>query len=512
MPADLLSFIENNAANQPTKTFLVVEEERLTYRDFADRVARLAGGLRARGIHPGDRLAIAAYRGSSPIVAYYAALWAGAVPVLASASLLRDLAAILEATRCVALIYGEEARPLVVPGIVPGPLIAAEPADDLGVPLATLLGEPLPEPAPHLPDDPASIVFSAGTTGRPKPILRSHANVLWDAIQKALIYRLGAHDVWLYITPRNLTALVGPTHPTLLAGSTYVVIDGFDPRRVAEVCARERVSQLTLLAGQWTELLDLPELAEFDLSSLRQVAAAASQMPADVRRRLAERFGALPYLQVYGTSEGGMIAALQPGDPAADRPGTVGRPLPTVQVRILDETGQPLPAGEVGEVAVRGPSVAIGYDNLPDATRRAFIEGWLLTGDLGRIDESGALALLGRRADAFQFAGRTVYPSEVQEALFAVPGVREAVFVGVGQGEARRPVVFAAPARAAEVDEEALRAAVHRAAPFIPTAAVEVVVLPALPRTAAGKVDTRRLADAILAPEAVRPAERRGES
>ncbi|GIW08013.1 MAG: fatty-acid--CoA ligase [Dehalococcoidia bacterium] len=495
MPADLLALVQNNAVNQPGKTFLVVEQERLTFRDFAERVAGLAGGLRVHGIRSGDRVGIASYRGVGPIIAYYAAMWAGATPVLVSAALLSDLAGILRRTRCVALVYGDEAHPHVAPGIVPRLLIAAEGADDVGVPLETLLGAPLVEPVPHGPDDSASIVFSAGTTGPPKPVLRSHANLLWDAIQKVMIYRLGFHDVWLYITPRNLTALVGPTHPSLLTGSTYVVIEGFDPVRVAEVCAIERVTQLTLLAGQWTELLDLPQLRDFDLSSLRQVAAAASHVPEDVQRRLTEWFGDLPFLQVYGTSEAGMIAAMQAGDPAAAQPGAVGRPLPTVQVRIVGDDGRVLPAGEIGEVAVRGPGVALGYDGLPDATRRAFVDGYLLTGDLGRLDGTGVLALLGRRSDAFEVDGRLIYPSIVQEALFAVRGVREAAFVGVRDGSERRPVVFVAATRGNEVDVEAVRDAVHRAAPVIAAADVEVVLLPALPRTAAGKVDVRRLAD-----------------
>jgi long-chain acyl-CoA synthetase len=495
MAFDLLSLIQNHAVNRADKTFLVVEQERLTYGEFAERVARLAGGLQAQGLRRGDRLAIASYRSAAPIVAYYAAMWLGATPVLVSASLLEDLPSIVQRTHCVALLYGVEARRHLIPGMVPGAVIAGEEEDDLGIPLGALLDEALPEPPPRVPADVASIVFSAGTTGQPKPVLRSHANAFWDALQKALIYRLGFHDVWLYITPRNLTALVGPTHPTLLAGSTYVVIDGFEPQRVAEVCAGERVTQLTLLAGQWTELLDLPNLGDFDLSSLRQVAAAASPVPADVQRRLTARLGSLPFLQVYGTSEAGMIAAMQADDPAADRPGLVGRPLPTVQVRIVGEDGQPVPPGEVGEVAVRGPGVALGYDAMPDATQRAFVDGWLLTGDLGRLDASGALALVGRRGDAFTIGGSTIYPSVVQDALFAVPGVREAAFLGVEQGGERRPVVFVVASRGAALDPEAVRAAVHRAAPSIAAAAVEVLMLPALPRTVAGKVDTRRLVD-----------------
>lgn len=494
MVFDLLSLIQNHAVNRATQTFLVVEQERLTYGEFAERVARLAGGLYAQGIRPGDRVAIASYRGAAPIVAYYAAMWLGATPVLVSASLLADLPVVAQRTRSVALIYGSEARPYLVPRIVPGAIVAAE-EDDVGIPLRSLLGTPAPEPAPRAPDDVASIVFSAGTTGQPKPVLRSHANALWDAIQKAQIYRLGFHDVWLYITPRNLTALVGPTHPTLLAGSTYVVIDGFDPRRVAAVCASERVTQLTLLAGQWTELLDLPSLGDFDLSSLRQVAAAASPVPADVQRRLKARLGPLPFLQVYGTSEAGMIAAMQADDPAVDRPGLVGRPLPTVQVRIVGKDGRPVPPDEVGEVAVRGPGVALGYDSMPDATRRAFVDGWLLTGDLGRLDASGALALLGRRGDAFGIGETTIYPSVVQEALFAVPGVREAAFLGVELGTERRPVVFVVASRDVTLDLEALRAAVCRAAPSISAETIDILVLPALPRTVAGKVDTRQLVD-----------------
>lgn len=496
-PADLLTFLQNNAANQPDKLFLVFENERLTYGEFAARVAGTAAGLRAQGIRSGERVAVAAYAGVDVFVAAYALQWLGATPVLASASLLGDLAGVLEDTRAAGLIYGAESRPKVqdARGALSGKrlLISLDGDDGIGIPFEALRTDERPEAAPRAPDGTSGIIFTAGTTGRPKPILRSYSTDLWDGIQKTMIYRLGFNDVWLYITPRNLTALIGPTRPILVTGSTYVVIDGFSPTKVAEVCARERVSQLTLLSGQWAEFLDLESLGQYDLSALRQVAAAASQVPEDIRRRLSARFGSLPMLQVYGTSEAGMVAASQEGDARAYAPACVGRPLPTVQVRIWDEAGDNLPPDTLGEVVVRGPGVSPGYDNRPDATATAFVDGWVRTGDVGRLDADGYLYLLGRMSDAFSVNGKKVYPSIAQEAMFSVDGVLEAAFAGVPRGDEMEPVAFVVPKRGAKVNENAVREAVHQAVPHLSAGAIIIVVLPSLPRTAAGKVDTRTL-------------------
>ncbi|MCL6648309.1 MAG: acyl--CoA ligase [Chloroflexi bacterium] len=492
---DLLDVIAQNAATRPTKTAFVFEEERLTFREFAEAVARTAAGFRDQEIRPGDHVVIACYHGNAVVVTYYALLWLGAVPVLASASLLDDLPAIVRATDARALVYGPQARPLLAGGPPPGVrlLVAADGSDGRGVPLAAL-AQRAPIPAvPRHPDQPSGIVFSGGTTGRPKPILRTIGSDLWDGILKLLAYRLGLHDVYLYPSPLNLTALLGPTRQTLLAGATYVVIDGFVPERVAAICARERVSQLTLLPGQWAELLARPELDRADLSSLRQLGLSAGHAPAALRQQLQERFPSLPLLQVYGTSETGPIAAVQDPDPFAGEPHYVGRPLAAVQVRIEAEGGTVLSPGEVGEIVVRTPAAAAGYYRQPEASARTFREGWVATGDLGWHQEDGRLSLIGRASEVFILAGQRVYPSVVQEVLAARNGVQEAVCLGLPRAEPRQLVVFVVPRRGALLPIEELRQAVARRLVGVPADRMSVVVVPTLPRTSAGKVDARAL-------------------
>ncbi|MFN8533488.1 MAG: AMP-binding protein [Dehalococcoidia bacterium] len=496
---DLLDLVERNAATIPDKTAFVFEDERLSFGEFAAAVARLAGGFRAEGIGPGDRVLVAFYHGNAVAVVYFALMWIGAAPVLASASLLTDLPATVAETDPVAIVYGKEARPHLGPSIGRQLLVSADGPDGIGLPLETLREAAPIGAAPRRQDQPSGIIFSAGTTGRPKPIVRTYASDLWDGIHKLMVYRLGMQDVYLYISPLNLTALLGPIRQTLFTGATYVVIDGFDAERVAAVSARESVSQLTLLSSQWAELLELPSLGRFDLSAMRQIAAAAGQVPTALRRRIVETFGDLPFLQVYGMSEAGMIAAVQTPDPHFGESNYVGRPLSTVRVRIADEDGAPLALGEIGEIVVQTPSASAGYYRRPEASVRTFRDGWIHTGDLGRLEEGGALYLLDRASEVFTVAGRRVFPSMVQDALYALPGAQEGVLIGVPVGGETRPVAWVVPRRSAFLDETTVRTAVAAAVPFVPYDRIGVVIAPALPRTPAGKVDKGALAADWLA-------------
>jgi acyl-CoA synthetase (AMP-forming)/AMP-acid ligase II len=335
----------------------------------------------------------------------------------------------------------------------------------------------------------STIVFSAGSTGRPKPVLRTFGTDLWDGLQKALLYRLAFDEVWLYITPKNLTALIGPTRPLLVTGSTYAVIDAFSPEAVCAAVERERVTQLTLLAGQWAELLDWPGVRGFDLSSLRQVAAAASPVPSSIRARMAAVLGPKPSLQVYGLSEGGMVSAAQDSDPQVG--GCVGRPLPMVDVRVVDGDSD-VPRGEIGEVVVRGPSASPGYYNRPEAQAATFVNGWVRTGDFGRMDDSGYLYLVGRASESFMVGRSRIFPAVAQDRIASLPGVRDSGVVRDPRPEVPGVVAFvvlaARSAAPAELDQR-----IVDAVGSADVTSAWAVVVEALPRTSAGKLDVASL-------------------
>jgi fatty-acyl-CoA synthase len=423
------------------------------------------------------------------------------VPVLGSYSLLSDFSGIVRDTDSIAIVHGPEAQPLLGPWTAElgvRTLVAADSATG-NLQLASLFdADPLPG-RPRAPGQHSGIIFTAGTTGRPKPILRTFETDLWDGIQKLMIYRMGFHDVYMYRSPLNLTALLGPTRQLFLAGATYLILDGFEAQRVAEISARERVSQLSMQSGQWAQILELPGIDGYDFSALRQIAVSASQVPVALKERIYQRFGRLPFLQVYGMSESGFVSAVQDGDEKADLSGYVGRPLQVNQVRIAGENGEDLPPGEIGEVVVKGPSVAPGYYKRPEATATAFVDGWVFTGDLGKLDEEGGLYLIDRLSDVFSVDGRRIYPGLVQEALFALPSVSEGAFVGVPKDGGVQPVAFVVPRRGLEVDPENVRSTVAGAVQYLAPESFGIAILATLPRTPAGKVDKGALAARWLA-------------
>lgn len=481
MPVDLLTHIESNARNQPRKAGFVFEDERLTYGDLHERVRHIAGGLLQAGLEPGDRVVIASYRGVDVVTAYYGLIWAGLVPVLASFATLPELPRLMEMVGAVGVLHGPQAaahlpaRPLKL-------------TVDLGARgLAPLLGGPAVERTSRTGDDLSGISFSAGTTGFPKAIYRTFTNDLWYGIQRLLSQRMSFNDAFIFKMPLNLSAFLGGSRQTLLAGSTHVTISGWDVDRVLGICQRERATHLQLLADQWAQVLDHPGLDRYDLSSLRELAATAGQIPVGLRQRVQERFGRLPFTSVYGTTEAGMIAVLDANDPAAGRDSCVGRPVPSTTVRVVDADGQPCAPGVVGEVTVRGASVSPGYVDEAQS-RAAFRDGWFHTGDLGAFDEEDYLYVYDRAKDVGTVGNVIVYPSRVQGRLYRQPGVRQAAVV-VQDGVV---TAFVVPLSEAPFDPAGIRSFVATEVGVDP-AAVRVHALDSLPTTTVGKLDRAAL-------------------
>jgi long-chain acyl-CoA synthetase len=445
----------------------------ISYRDLAERAARFAGWLVTEGVRPGDRVAFAGINHPAFVVAYLGTLRAGAVavplnPQAPDAELDRDVAAV-EAT-----------------------VVLRAP---------DLLDAPDGEPAPlvdRAEDDVAVLLFTAGTAGQPKAAMLTHGNLAAN-VRQVLDHpglALRPDDVGLGVLPVfHVFGLNVGLGVTLAAGGSIVMIEHFDP---AESIRQVREHTVTVVAGvpaMYVAWLALPEAeAPADaFASVRLAVSGAAALPSDAAAGFHDRFGLVVH-EGYGLTEASPIVTTSALGTDAPRPGSIGPPLPGVDVRLVDVDGADVLAGDPGEIWVRGPNVFPGYWRDQQATARALTDdGWLRTGDIAVLDDTGALSLVDRSKDLVIVSGFNVYPAEVEDVLLAHPDVAEAAVVGETHprtGEAVVAFVVAEPGRTPTADELGAHCARSLARYKCP-ARVEVV--DALPRSFAGKVLRREL-------------------
>jgi len=406
---------------------------RVTYGELRLAVAAVRAGLGARGVAPGSRVAIVLPASVDFVVAYLGVLGAGAVAVpLNPSSPPAELARELEAVRPrVAVVAGAPA------GTAAGALGATAPARATVAELVTE-GSARAETAPvaeREDDDPAVLLFTSGTAGFPKAAVLTHGSLRANIEQIELAVGVAARpeDVGILLVPPfhvfGLNAVLGVQ---LYAGSATVLPAGerFDPAATLELVEGARVTLLVGVPTVFAALADLPGARGDELRSVRLALSGAAPLSPEVAERFRARFG-LPLWQGYGLTEASPAVCF-PDVSGPWRPGSVGVPLPGVEVRLVDEDGEDVEPGDPGEVLVRGPNVFAGYFEDPAASAAALDRaGWLHTGDVAVMDEAGALTIVDRRKDLIIVSGFNVFPAEVEEVLVAHPGVREAVVVGV---------------------------------------------------------------------------------
>jgi fatty-acyl-CoA synthase len=333
--------------------------------------------------------------------------------------------------------------------------------------------------------EPCAIYYTAGTTGASKGAVRSHLSVAWGL--GLLATRIASDDVYLARAPMYHTggSLTGP-FAALAAGATLVSVRGFDARAVLTAVERHGVTRLyvhpTLVARAIFDELDRQR---YDVSSIRYLQWTAGVLPEAVRAEILERFPGLPLETTYGMTEVSNIASYEyPGRGPLKPASCVGLGPPGTELRIEHEAGQELNPGDQGEIVVRSPTAMSGYWRDPAATAQVLVDGWLHTGDLGRLDEDGRLYLTGRQKDAIVTGGETVHASEVETVLAGVPGVVEAAVIGLPDaawGEAITAVVTGS----ASTDD--IAAACRAALPGY-KCPKRVILVDAIPRNAIGKV------------------------
>ena len=428
---NLASLLTESAERWPETPALAYETAPITFSTLDYTSARLATLLREKRVEPGDRVGVMFPNIAAFPVAYYGTLRAGAVVVPMNVLLKRREIAFYLADSGAKLLlaspdFAEE---------------AAAGAEEAGVEAVTITElELLPEsPASEVidraEDDTAVILYTSGTTGKPKGAELTHLNLLRNAdVSSRTTCEIGAGDVVLGALP--LFHSFGQTvamNATLMVGASLALVPKFDPGEVLATMQREGVTHFYGVPTMFGALLHHPERESYDTSSLRTCITGGASMPVEVLRGFEDAFGAV-VLEGYGLSETSPVACSNHPDDER-KAGSIGTPIEGVEMRVVDEDDKEVAQGEVGEVVIRGHNIMKGYWQRPEATADAMRGGWFHSGDMARIDEDGCFYIVDRKKDLIIRGGYNVYPREVEEVLFEHPKIREAAVVGVPHDE-----------------------------------------------------------------------------
>ncbi|NUP02209.1 MAG: long-chain fatty acid--CoA ligase [Nonomuraea sp.] len=451
-----------------------------TYGELRERTDRLAHALAGLDVGRGDRVAYLGANHPSLVETFFAAGLLGAVFVPLNARLTPpELRFILDdaGARVVVLGAGRDGDGL------PGRHIGQDAYEEL---IAAASPEPLDEPVRQ--DDVCLIMYTSGTTGRPKGAMLTHANLIWNAVNLLVDVPLAHDEVTLVSAPLfHIAALAQTLVPTVLKGGRALLEPSFDVGRTFDLIESERVTVMFGVPSMFTALAQSPRWATADLSSLRHLLCGGAPVPAPLVRTYQGR--GLSFLQGYGMTEtapGALFLGAGHPDAEAD---SAGVPCFFSDVRLVAPDGSPAAPGEPGEVYVQGPNVMPGYWRRPEETAKVLsADGWFRSGDIGVADEDGYVRISDRISDMFISGGENVYPAEIESVLYAHPAVAECAVIGVPDekwGETGKALVVLRPGMTAE-PEELLAHLDGRLARFKIPKYLEFV--PELPKNAAGKL------------------------
>nr|WP_302474217.1 long-chain fatty acid--CoA ligase [Roseococcus sp. MDT2-1-1] len=493
------SGLRRAARNRRAAVAVVDRGHSFTWEEHAARVARLAAVFRSLGLKAGDRVAILADSGHLYLETYQAVPWAGGIlaPVNSRFAfpemreMLEDaLPGLLLVDAAHAAIAAELVGSLPVRPI----LLTAEEAEQRMTALP-----PMPDTG-RGGDDVACLFYTGGTTGRAKGVALTHAGLVLNALNTTAPLGMGEGMAHLHCGPLFHMGAGARVFSTTLHGGRHVVLPRFDAGEVLRAIEGEGVTHAVMVPAMVTALLDHPDLGQRDLSSLRVVSYGASPMPVALVERLIRCLPQVGLVQSYGQTELSPVATMLPARdhvPGSPRLRSAGQVLPNVELRIADPEDREVPAGTVGEVQVRGPTVMKGYWNRPEETARALRGGWMHTGDAGYLDEEGYLYVVDRLKDMIISGGENVYSAEVENAIHDHPAVLECAVFGVPHprwGEAVHATVVTRPGH--QLTEDALLAHCRaRIAGYKCPKSVEISSEP-LPRSPTGKIRKTELRDA----------------
>ena len=500
---DLGAAIAWHARNAPQQIAVVYGPHNVSYQSLNERVDGLAAALQNRGLERGQVMALLMRNSLAFIELALAASRIGAVLLPINFRLAHDEVTWILAHAGASLLIVDDDLVDGAEGFAPMLVAdAAAQCDALrmfGRPLGGSPGRHPPLQPPLQPDDLFRLMYTSGTTDRPKGVMHSYGNFYWKCLDHILALGLSAHDRLLIVGPLyHVGAFDLPGMAVLMAGGRLVVHRDFDPEAVLATIDREGITGAWMAPVMLNRLLELPGRERFARTSLRWLIGGGERTPRERILAFSGLFPAARYIDAYGLTESCSGDTLMRAGCEIDKIGSTGVATPHVEISIRDETGAALPAGRDGEICLRGPKVTRGYWRDPERTAACFHGDWFRTGDIGHLDADGFLFLTDRLKDMIISGGENIASSEVERVLYAFDGVSEAAVIGLPDarwGERVVAVVVPAPGRTLDADE-LVRFCRARLAGFkVPR---QVVIGDALPRNPSGKVLKRVLRDQVM--------------
>jgi long-chain acyl-CoA synthetase len=456
MNANLACNLIETAKRRPDRPAVKLDQLTLTYQQLDAASARVARFLQTLGVHPGERVGLMLPNVPEFAILYYGILRAGGVVVPMNPLFKgREVGYQLADCEATLLFAWSSCASAAQAG-----------ADDASTD-CVLLGEgelerilsrqvPAPELAKRAPSDTAVLLYTSGTTGKPKGAELTHANLTRNAEVVRRLFHLEEQSVVLGVLP--LFHAFGQTcglNAAVLSGALVTLVQRFEAEKVLSVIERDRVTLFEGVPTMFNALLNLPERERFSLSTLQLCVSGGASMPAELQRSCEAAFGAI-IVEGYGLSETSPVASFNRTD-RLRKPGSIGLPVAGVEMRVVAPDGTQPPIGDVGEIVIRGHNVMKGYWKRPEATAEAISrDGWFHTGDLGYVDRDGYFFIVDRKKDMISRGGLKIYPRELEELLYQHPAVLEAAVIGIPHaelGEEVAAVVATRPGSSVSIEE-----------------------------------------------------------
>ncbi len=498
----LVSLLARSTERYADHTAILFNERSTDFKTFRLITDAVAASLAEQGVRKGDRIGLYCVNSDAFAFAYFGILKTGATVVPINLLLNpKEIAYILDDAGATGLFYFELFAEAVkalrpsVPGLKFVVKIGATPPADDEIPFTSLLGAktPPPEIAIEPAEDLAAILYTSGTTGKPKGAMLTHRNLASnvESIRIALKLTPG-EDIMLVVLPmfHAFAATVQMLFP-LLNGCTLIPVPKFDPEQVARAIEQHQVTFLAAVPSMYNVMLRLPDDFTSKLQSLKLCVSGAAALPVEIMNQFEKRYG-IPIYEGDGPTECSPVTCVNPIG-GKRKPGSVGQVVPSVEMRILDDHGNELPNGQIGEICVRGPNVMKGYWNRTDDTRDAFFGEWFRTGDLGTRDDEDYFFIVDRKKDMVIVNGMNVYPRVVEEILYQHPAIQEAAVIGEPDdlhGEIVIAFVVQKAGQNATAADVRAFCREHLGRHEIPR---KVRIVEALPKNAAGKILKREL-------------------
>ncbi|NMN98290.1 class I adenylate-forming enzyme family protein [Antrihabitans stalactiti] len=469
--------------HNPDAPCVADDDAALTNAQFADAVRRTAGAFHAHGVSAGDVVAVMLPNNVSLVVSLFAAWRLGAAVTPINPSLVGAEIAYQSSDAAARLLITDQEGDFGGTVLTPSELTAAEPTDIAAAPSDDAL---------------ALLIYTSGTTGRPKGVMLDHSNLNAMCAMVIEAFSLTATDRSLLVLPLfHVNGIVVSTLSPLLVGGSATIVGRFSPKTFFDRVERCKATYFSAVPTIYTMLAALPADVPSDTSAVRFAVCGAAPASVELLEKFESRYG-ITIVEGYGLSEGTCASTINPLE-GPRKAGTVGLPLPGQTIRIADADGAPVPAGEAGEVLIQGPNVMRGYLNRPDETAKTIVDGWLHTGDVGRLDPDGYLMLVDRAKNMIIRGGENIYPKEIESVVYQLPEIAEAAVVGRSSAVyGEEPVLFVALHSGATLTAEEIFAHTrqHLSKYKLP---VDITVVDELPKNAVGKLDKPSLRRSLAA-------------